>query len=220
MSQTSEIPASAYTPEMETLGALPDIPTFDGEPVPVSRNPLTSGTRPLQLLPLLGTKFPVRYETSRMRGFHSEVDLGKARLGGSASDASAFWDWLDLPMRARVVAAGFGDYASGLRRTHPRFPPAMRYALMERWNDCTHTFVFGFSEMTLTPVDYATITGLRFTGLIPPLDARYQTATLGAQLFHSLLGVTTQTRYTAQGCVSYEVVYRFWAERIRTRLAA
>ncbi|KDP24948.1 hypothetical protein JCGZ_24425 [Jatropha curcas] len=30
---------------------------------------------------------------------------------------------------------------------------------------------------------------------------------------------TTQTRYTAQGCVSYEVIYRFWAERIQTRLA-
>ncbi|KDP43099.1 hypothetical protein JCGZ_27048 [Jatropha curcas] len=58
----------------------------------------------------------------------------------------------------------------------------MRYALMERWNDCTHTFVFGFGEMTLTPVDYAAITGLRFTGPVPPLDARYQTATLGAQL--------------------------------------
>ncbi|KDP30357.1 hypothetical protein JCGZ_18186 [Jatropha curcas] len=57
----------------------------------------------------------------------------------------------------------------------------MRYALMERWNDCTHTFVFGFGEMTLTPVDYAAITGLRFTGPDPPLDARYQTATLGAQ---------------------------------------
>ncbi|KDP41047.1 hypothetical protein JCGZ_03153 [Jatropha curcas] len=51
MSQISEIPASAYTPEMETLGALPDIPTFDGEPVPVSRNPLTSGTRPCEPLP-------------------------------------------------------------------------------------------------------------------------------------------------------------------------
>ncbi|KDP22043.1 hypothetical protein JCGZ_02997 [Jatropha curcas] len=75
-------------------------------------------------------------------------------------------------MRARVVAAGFGDYAAGLRRTQPRFSPAMRYALMERWNDCTHTFIFMFGEMTLTPVDYATITGLRFTGPIPPLDAR------------------------------------------------
>ncbi|KDP39786.1 hypothetical protein JCGZ_05087 [Jatropha curcas] len=132
MSQISEIPASAYTPEMETFGALPDIPTFDGEPVPVSRNPLTPGTRSLQLLPLPGMEFPVRYETSQMRGFQSEVNLGKARSGGSATDASTFWDLLDPPMRARVVAAGFRDYAAGLRRTQPRFPPAMRYALMER----------------------------------------------------------------------------------------
>ncbi|KDP23077.1 hypothetical protein JCGZ_01170 [Jatropha curcas] len=292
MSQLPKIPTSAYTLEMETLGAILDIPTFDGEQVPVSRNPLTSGTRPLQLLPLLGTEFPGRYETSRMRGFQTElrhaggscvtqlflreqlrdaalrdaavevwgatvevhgasvlrtpyfeqlrgaavkvsgaasevrdaavlqVDLGKAHAGGSSFDAMAFWDLLDPPMRARVVTAGFGDYAAGLHRTQPRFQPTMRYALMEWWNDCTHTFLFGFGEMTLTPVDYAGIAGLRFAGPVAPLDARYQTAMLGAQLVRSLLGVTTQTGYTMQGCVSYEVVYRFWAERIRTRLAA
>ncbi|KDP39784.1 hypothetical protein JCGZ_05085 [Jatropha curcas] len=168
MSHLPEIPASAYTLEMETLGAISDIPTFDGDPVP--------------------------------------VDLGKACSGGSSTDASAFWDLLDPPMRARVVAASFGDYAAGLRRTQARFPPAMRYALMERWNDCTHTFVFGFGEMTLTPADYVAVTGLRFAGPAAPLDARYQTATLGAQLVRSLLGVTTPTRYTAQGCVSYEVL--------------
>ncbi|KDP27770.1 hypothetical protein JCGZ_19976 [Jatropha curcas] len=211
MSQLFEIPAFAYTQEMETLGALLDIPTFDGEPVPVSRNPLTSRTRPLQLLPLSGTEFPVRYETSRMRGFQAEVNLGKARSGGSSTDASAFWDLLDRPMRARVIAAGFGDYAAGLLRTQPRFPLAMRYALMDQWNDCTHTFVFGFSEMTLTPVDYAAITSLRFIGPVAPLDAWYQTATLGAHLVRSLLSVTTQTRYTTQGCVSYEV----WAYKYR-----
>ncbi|KDP22909.1 hypothetical protein JCGZ_01847 [Jatropha curcas] len=73
MSQLSEIPASAYTPKMETFGVLPDIPTFDGEPVPVSRNPLTPETRPLQLLPLPGIEFSVRYETSQMRVFQSEA---------------------------------------------------------------------------------------------------------------------------------------------------
>ncbi|KDP39394.1 hypothetical protein JCGZ_03676 [Jatropha curcas] len=102
MSQLSEIPASTYTLEMETLGALPDISTFDGEPVLVSQNPLTPGTRRLQLLPLPGIEFPVRYETSRMRGFQFEVNLGKAHSGGSATDASAFWDLLDPPMRARA----------------------------------------------------------------------------------------------------------------------
>ncbi|KDP44678.1 hypothetical protein JCGZ_19493 [Jatropha curcas] len=75
MSQLPEIPSSAYTPEMNTLGAILDIPIFEGEPVPVSRNPLTSGTRPLQLLPLPGTEFPVRYETNRMRGFQTELLL-------------------------------------------------------------------------------------------------------------------------------------------------
>ncbi|KDP24835.1 hypothetical protein JCGZ_25289 [Jatropha curcas] len=69
MSQLPKIPASAYTREMETLGALPDIPTFDGEPVLVSRNPLTPETRPLQLLPLPGTEFPVRYETAGCAAF-------------------------------------------------------------------------------------------------------------------------------------------------------
>ncbi|KDP27739.1 hypothetical protein JCGZ_19994 [Jatropha curcas] len=114
--------------------------------------------RPLQLLPLLGSDFLVRHDTDAMHGFQSEVDLGKARAGGSSTDASAFWDLLDPLMRSRVVAARFGDYAVGLRWTQPLFPPAMRYA---------------------------------------PLDSRY----------------------TAQGYVSYEVVYKFWAERIRTRLA-
>ncbi|KDP42644.1 hypothetical protein JCGZ_01701 [Jatropha curcas] len=104
----------------------------------------------------------LRNAAVELRGAGAEVDLGKARSGGSATDAFAFWDLLDPPMRAQVVAAGFGDYAAGLHRTQPRFPPAMRYVLMERWNDCTHTFVFGFGEMTLTPVDYAAITGLRF----------------------------------------------------------
>ncbi|KDP20580.1 hypothetical protein JCGZ_04227 [Jatropha curcas] len=115
-----------------------------------------------------------------MRCFQTEVDLGKARAGRSSTDASAFRDLLGPPMRSRVVAAGFGDYAAGLRHTQPRFPPAMRYALMERWNDCTHTFIFGFGEMTLTPIDYTAITGLGFDGPTAPLDARYQTATLGA----------------------------------------
>ncbi|KDP30098.1 hypothetical protein JCGZ_18405 [Jatropha curcas] len=220
MAQLPEIPASAYTPEMDTLWAIPDIPVFEGVRVSMSRNALTPGTRPLQLLPLSGSDFPIRHDTDAMRGFQSEVNLGKARAGGSSTDALAFWDLLDPPMRSKVVAADFGDYAAGLYRTQPRFPPAMRYALMERWNDCTHSFIFSFGEMTLTPADYTAITGLGFEGQVAPLDARYQTAALGAELVRTLLGVTTYTRYAAQGYVSYELVYKFWAERIRTRLAA
>ncbi|KDP46997.1 hypothetical protein JCGZ_02433 [Jatropha curcas] len=220
MAHLPEIPASAYTTEMDILGVIPDIPVFEGDRVPVSHNALTPGTRSLQLLPVPGSDFSIRHDTDAIRGFQSEVDLSKARAGGSSTDASAFWDLLDPPMRSRVVAAGFGDYASGLCRTQPRFLPTMRYALMERWNDCTHSFIFGFGEMTLTPADFTAITGLGFDGDAVPLDSRYQTAALGVELVGTLLGVTTRTRYTAQGYVSYEVVYKFWAEWIRTRLAA
>ncbi|KDP31711.1 hypothetical protein JCGZ_15000 [Jatropha curcas] len=162
----------------------------------------------------------LKCNTMLIATFLGPVDLGKARAGGSSTDASAFWDLLDPPMRSRVVATGFGNYASGLHRTQPRFPPAMHYALMERWNDCTNSFIFGFGEMTLTPTDFIAITSLGFDGEAVPLDARYQTAALGVELVGTLLGVPTRTRYTAQGYVSYEVVYKFWAERILTRLAA
>ncbi|KDP39415.1 hypothetical protein JCGZ_03697 [Jatropha curcas] len=96
----------------------------------------------------------------------------------------------------------------------------MRYALMERWNDCPHSFIFGFGEMTLTLAYFTAITGLGFDGDAVPLDFRYQTVALGAELVATLLGVTTHTRYTSQGYVSYEVVYKFWVEQIRVRLAS
>ncbi|KDP23215.1 hypothetical protein JCGZ_00185 [Jatropha curcas] len=201
MAQLPEIPAFAYTPEMETLGVIPDIPVFEGERVPVSRNALTPGTRPLQLLLLPGSDFPVRHDTDAMRGFQSELRHAGASymtqlfLREQLRDAAvrSYATLLPLnhlslpllharfvladpplmlqtsgtcwtpPMRSRVVAAGFGDYAAGLRRTQPQFPPAMRYSLMERWNDCTHSFIFGFGEMTLTPADYTAITGLGFS---------------------------------------------------------
>ncbi|KDP31549.1 hypothetical protein JCGZ_15204 [Jatropha curcas] len=67
MSQLFEIPASAYTPEMDTLGAIPDISIFEGEQVPISHNALTLGTQPLQLLPLPGFEFPVSSAEEQFR---------------------------------------------------------------------------------------------------------------------------------------------------------
>ncbi|KDP33113.1 hypothetical protein JCGZ_13560 [Jatropha curcas] len=37
-------------------------------------------------------------------------------------------------------------------------------ALMERWMDSTHTFHLSFNKMTITPIDFAAITGLSFGG--------------------------------------------------------
>ncbi|KDP40419.1 hypothetical protein JCGZ_03769 [Jatropha curcas] len=190
MAHLPEIPASAYTPEMDILGVIPDIPVFEGDRVPVSRNALTPGTRPLQLLPASGSDFPIRQNTDAMRGFQSEMRHAAVLWKNSSVTQLSIWarpelaDLTLLPppfgiywtplMRSRVIATGFGDYAAGLRRTQPRFPPAMRYALMERWNDCTHSFIFGFGEMTLTPADFTAITGLGFDGDAVLLDSRYK----------------------------------------------
>ncbi|KDP27715.1 hypothetical protein JCGZ_19995 [Jatropha curcas] len=57
---------------METLGVIPDIPVFEGDRVPVSRNALTPYTRPLQFLPASGSNFPVCYNTDVMHGFQIE----------------------------------------------------------------------------------------------------------------------------------------------------
>ncbi|KDP35077.1 hypothetical protein JCGZ_11029 [Jatropha curcas] len=198
MAHIPEIPASAYTPETETLGVILDIPVFEGDRIPVSRNTLTSGTRPLQFLPAPGSDFP--------------VDLSKARAGGSSTDASAFWDLLDPPMQSRVIAAGFGDYASGLRRTQPQFPPAMCYALMERWNDCTHSFIFDFGELTLTPADYTAITVLGFDGDAVPLDARYQTIALGAELGDAWTSYAPRVRAEAL-TPSRVLLQGYWLDR-------
>ncbi|KDP25778.1 hypothetical protein JCGZ_23968 [Jatropha curcas] len=112
MSQLSEIPASAYTPEMETFGALPDIPTFDGEPVPVSRNPLTPGTRPLQLLPLLvasrswSSEEQLRDAATEMRGATSWL-RGTSILGATyfkqLRDADVEWRGVSAEMRYAAV---------------------------------------------------------------------------------------------------------------------
>ncbi|KDP43408.1 hypothetical protein JCGZ_26532 [Jatropha curcas] len=54
--------------------------------------------------------------------------------------------------------------------------------------------------MTLTPADFTAITGLGFDGDVVPLDSRYQTAALGAELVAILLGVTTCTSLEGATC--------------------
>ncbi|KDP30117.1 hypothetical protein JCGZ_18228 [Jatropha curcas] len=109
MSQISEIPTFAYTLEMETLGALPDIPTFDGEPVPVSRNPLTPGTQPLQLLPLPGTEFRGE-DPEYWRSFLNDRELSDLFLTPWDSEAWSSYpgrEVAELHTRSRLLMRGY-----------------------------------------------------------------------------------------------------------------
>lgn len=81
--------------------------------------------------------------------------------GGSARSLAHFEA---LPARERelVEAAGFGPFIQLL--TIVRVDHVVLTVLTERWWDTTNSFHFRFGEMTITPLDFAVITGLRVGG--------------------------------------------------------
>jgi len=120
-------------------------------------------------------------------------------------------------MKERVRKAGFGDFVLGLRDTSPHYDRECRYALMERWNQGTHTFVFPFGEMTVTPADLSAISGLHFGGEAPNFDARYRS--VAEDLCESLLGLRFP-KLVRSGRVAYAKLRMAWIARIRDRVAA
>ncbi|KDP23211.1 hypothetical protein JCGZ_00155 [Jatropha curcas] len=127
MAHLPEIPAFTYTPKMDILGVIPDIPVFEGDQVPVSRKALTPGTRPLQLLPAPGSDFPIRHNTNAMHGFQFEdlslistydwASLALAHLyhgldGWTRGSGESNWQFL-RPSRCGRMSTG---YTLGVRR--------------------------------------------------------------------------------------------------------
>ncbi|KAI8530523.1 hypothetical protein RHMOL_Rhmol11G0066000 [Rhododendron molle] len=78
--------------------------------------------------------------------------------GGSAKSL-AYFKALPQRVRALVEEASFGPFIQLL--TTVRVDHAVLTALKERWWDTTNTSHFQFEEMTMTPLDFAAITGLR-----------------------------------------------------------
>ena len=81
-------------------------------------------------------------------------------------------DWYDvLPARVRQIidGTGFGLFCSSLTSVTTSRP--LLGALVERWWDTTNSFHFStVGEMTMTPFDFAMITGLGIGGDLIPLD--------------------------------------------------
>ncbi|GMP70538.1 hypothetical protein CsSME_00029349 [Camellia sinensis var. sinensis] len=70
-------------------------------------------------------------------------------------------DWVDL--------AGFGPFCAGISR----YPASRTFmgALVERWWDTTNSFHFSSAgDMTMTPFDFAVLTGLDVGGWAIPYD--------------------------------------------------
>ncbi|KAI8559656.1 hypothetical protein RHMOL_Rhmol04G0190200 [Rhododendron molle] len=87
--------------------------------------------------------------------------------GGSATSLKYF-KALSKRVRELVVEAGFGRFIQLL--TSVRVDRAVLTALTERRWDTTNTFHLRFREMTVTPLDFAAITGLRVGGEPIPYD--------------------------------------------------
>ena len=67
-------------------------------------------------------------------------------------------------MKQMVAGLGFDGIIASLTYGSYASSQAATCALIERWMDTTHTFHLPFSEMTVTPFDFAAITGLSFSG--------------------------------------------------------
>lgn len=89
---------------------------------------------------------------------------GVAISRGHGGPASSLELYRGLPERVRelVDAAGFGFFIPTL--TTVKNDHAVLTALAERWQDTSNTFHFSTGEMTVTPLDFTTIIGLRVGG--------------------------------------------------------
>ncbi|KAI8574623.1 hypothetical protein RHMOL_Rhmol01G0368500 [Rhododendron molle] len=93
-------------------------------------------------------------------------------FGGPCSSLALY---IGLPQRVRdlVDAASFREFIQTLT-TPVRNEHAVLVALTERWRDTTNTFHLPPGEMTVTPTDFAAITGLRVRGDPIPFDSGIQ----------------------------------------------
>lgn len=90
------------------------------------------------------------------------------RSYGGAGDALALFRQLHADVRELIVAAGFGQIVEILSPWHGDMPVIL--ALAERWQDSSSTFHLPVGEMTVTPADFAALTGLRVGGDPIPFD--------------------------------------------------
>ncbi|KDP30104.1 hypothetical protein JCGZ_18236 [Jatropha curcas] len=90
----------------------------------------------------------------------------------------AVGEWFDrLPPRVqdRVWEAEFCRFIDMLPMVQERTVPASIIVVIEQWMDTTHTFHLPFGKMTITPMDFTTITGLPFGGLSIVFDDQLRT---------------------------------------------
>ena len=86
------------------------------------------------------------------------------QLPGSFNKVSSYYQGLPPCVKQMVTEKGFDGIISALTYSSYASSQAIICALIERWMDTMHTFHLCLGEMTVTPLDFAAITGLSFFG--------------------------------------------------------
>ncbi|KAI8524807.1 hypothetical protein RHMOL_Rhmol13G0178500 [Rhododendron molle] len=102
----------------------------------------------------------------------------------------------------------FGEFIRNL--TPSKNDHAVLVALAERWRDTTNTFHLPLEEMTVTPTNFATITGLRVEGEPIPFDSGIQNDRAALEWF---LGDVPKIE---EGMVRYKQFTRYLKRKVTT----
>ncbi|KAI8550575.1 hypothetical protein RHMOL_Rhmol06G0117800 [Rhododendron molle] len=131
---------------------------------------------------------------------------------GGARRSLALYESLPQRVRDLVDAAGFGEFIRTLTRS--RIDHAVLVALAERWKDTTNTFHLPPGEMTVTPIDFAVITGLRVGGEPIPFDSSIQNDQVVLEWF---LGDAPKIE---EGMAKYEQFTKYLKKKVTTEREA
>ncbi|EEF42816.1 conserved hypothetical protein [Ricinus communis] len=81
-------------------------------------------------------------------------------LAGKIAGLSEWWVQLPFYVRERLEVIGSHTFLGTLPGFKPRNNDTALTALLERWSNTTHTFLLPFDKRTITPLDFATLTGV------------------------------------------------------------
>ncbi|KAI8559363.1 hypothetical protein RHMOL_Rhmol04G0167400 [Rhododendron molle] len=127
---------------------------------------------------------------------------------GGACRSLALYEALPSRVRELVDAAGFGEFIRTLTRS--RNDHVVLVALADRWRDTTNTFHLPVGEMTVTPADFAAITGLRVGGEPIPFDSGIQNDRVALEWF---LGEAPRIE---EGMARYEPLTEYLNKEVTT----
>lgn len=110
--------------------------------------------------------------------------------------ARGWWEKLHPAVKSLVEEAGFRGLVASLHGNDSRRDLAALIALVERWQDTTHTFHFRWGEVTFTPRDLFVLTGVECSGEPLTLNAALKYINLRRRItyYERMLGfVPTQS---------------------------